>query len=66
MSNTKRRNTYIFWAIVVILVSILATYFKNIYMQIFQIIITGYALYRILKIDRVFNPRKQHFFRKAK
>ncbi|MGL5900035.1 MAG: hypothetical protein ACRCZW_10315 [Lactobacillaceae bacterium] len=65
MSNTKRRNTYIFWAIIVILVSILATYSKNIYARLFQVIITIYALYRLLKVDQVFNPQKRQALIKA-
>lgn len=65
MSNTKRRNTYIFWAIIVILVSILGTYSKNIYARLFQVIITIYALYRLLKVDQVFNPQKRQALIKA-
>lgn len=65
MSNTKRRNTYIFWAIIVILASIIATCSKNIYARIFQVIITIYSLYRLLKFDQVFNPQKRQALIKA-
>ncbi|BDR59286.1 hypothetical protein [Xylocopilactobacillus apicola] len=54
MENTKRRNTYIFWALIVILISILATYVKNIYTLSLKIGITIY----LLKVDKIFHPQK--------
>ncbi|BDR55595.1 hypothetical protein [Xylocopilactobacillus apis] len=65
MDNTKRRNTYIFWGIMVILVSILATYVKNIYTLILQVVVILFALYRLLKIDQMFDPQKRRAILKS-
>jgi len=51
----KRRKTYLFWAVIVIVASFIGTHIDNSMVRVGQVAITVYALYRLLSLDHNFN-----------
>lgn len=60
VDEKARRNSLFFWAVVVIIVNALLLVFPNMIVRIISMVVTAYALYRVV----VFDNHKNRYSRK--